>query len=65
MFTVYLVCDETPRIKLGRYAVKSHHDANDRARKQHERIFVKLATGQWKVETLDEQTGEVQVWGTV
>ena len=65
MFTVHLVCEGAPRIKIGRYAVKSHHDANDRARKEHERVFVKFATGQWRVETVDEQTGKVETWGTV
>jgi len=65
MFTVTLVCEGAPHINLGRYATQSHHDANDRARKEHGRMFKTLATGQWRVEVLDEQTGKVETWGTV
>lgn len=65
MFTAHLVCEGMPRIKLGCFAVKSHHDACDRAKKKYERIFMKFATGQWKVETRDEETGTVERWGTV
>lgn len=65
MFTAHLVCEGMPRIKLGCFAVKSHHDAHDRAKDKYEKIMKKMQTGQWKVETRDEETGTVEVWGTV
>lgn len=65
MYTAYLCCDDMPRIKLGCYATRSHFDAADRAKEKHEKCLTKMQTGQWKIETVDEQTGKVEVWGTV
>ncbi len=52
--------DEGRRARI----VKPKHgdDFNDDLRKMHR---MKFATGQWRVETVDEETGEVERWGTV
>ncbi len=66
MINVYLV-DKTNgrRLTLGSFPVDSHHDANNLARKKHERLFQKFETGAWIVKTHDTVANEEREFPTV